>query len=138
MMVGVMALPVLKKVAGKRGKRQMEDKQVVTWATKTEAKLMTRAEVAALRRRGDTDASAHHAYMNPSGRRTGAKEFDIFAASIGNGSLWRACDELRDQFSREASYAAVIDAMRSHDITLWKGGGYTAVRWSWSQNGHPK
>ena len=115
---------------------EMEDRQVVTWATKKEAKLMTRAEVVALRRLGDTDTSAYHAYMNPSGRRTGTKEFNILAASIGDGSLWRACDGLRDYFIGEASYAAVIDAMRS--VKLWKGGGYTAVRWSRSQNGHPK
>ena len=68
--------------------------------------MVARSEVEQVRRFGDSDFKAYHAYMNPSSRRTGAQEFDILVGSLQDGSLWRACEEIAGKFQGKTSYAA--------------------------------
>ena len=107
---------------------KMEEMQVASWSTTKISKLMPRSEIKQARRLSDNDFSAHHAYMNPSSRRSGAKEFNLLVESISDGSLWRACQQIATQLQTEVSYTAVSDAMRNHDVALWKSGGYGCVR----------
>ena len=102
--------------------------QVGAWSDSRELKIVARADVKQIRARGDGDFRAHHAYMNPSSRRSGAQEFSILVDSVDDGSLWRACVEIAEKMQNPAPYTAVTDAMRRHEVTLWKNGTYGAVR----------
>ena len=99
---------------------RMEEMQVGQWTSRKEVKLFARADIKQQQRGSDHgDFSAFHAYMNPSSRRPGSKEFGILADSLQDGSLWRACDELAGKLEAQCniSYTAVSDAMREHGVT---------------------
>ena len=115
---------------------EMADKQVTTVSATKQVKLVPRAQIEQLRRHvGKTMGfNAHHAVMNPSSRRAGTKEFTLLMASLGDGSLWRACEQLAVAFQGQAaSYSAISDAMKTNNVTLWMKGGYSCVRCAQAQ-----
>ena len=108
---------------------KMEKVQVVARSDSRELEVVARTDVKRVRDGSGTDTvRAYHAYMNPSSRRSGAKEFSILVGSLEDGSLWRACEDIARKIEGKTSYTAVSDAMREHEVTLWQQGSYNCVR----------
>ena len=108
--------------------RTMCRRQVVGHRAKRTVELLTRPEARKITSTGGR--FGYHPYMNPAGRRTGAREFEILLPDLKSGKIALACEDLVESWTAAsgASYRVSEQVLVKHKISLFAGATYCRTR----------
>ena len=107
--------------------RTMQNHQVVGFQKELRTDLLPRAESKRVCSAKE-NTYGYHPYSNPSNRRTGDVEFNILLDDIANGSLWRMCRALSEEWQVNPTYKKSEKIIRDSKIKLLMGALYTRTR----------